>query len=281
MGAESRDVLVIVGAGGMGQAIARRCGAGRQLLLADIDEPLLDTTAADLRAQGQFVTTERVDVASHDSVRRLADLASGLGPVRYLAHTAGLSQAQASAQTILDVDLSGAAFAIEEFGRVIAPGGAGVVIASMAGRMLGRVDRKQRQQLLRAPADDLANLPFARADQFANGALAYGFAKLAVTIRVEAACVPWARRGARINSVSPGVISTPLGAVELESDSAPMIRAMINQTPAGRVGTPEDVAAAAEFLFGPAASFITGTDLIVDGGITAALATGDLDLTAG
>ncbi|HUC56449.1 MAG TPA: SDR family oxidoreductase [Streptosporangiaceae bacterium] len=280
MSEEPPDVLVVVGAGGMGQAIARRCGSGRQLLLADIDRELLDAAAAALTAQGQSVAVEPVDVTSHEAVRRLAGCAASLGPVRYLAHTAGLSQAQASAEAILKVDLSGAAFAIEEFGKVIAPGGAGLVIASMAARFLARVDSKQRAQLLRTQADDLAGLPFARAGQFANGALAYGFAKLAVTIRVQAACAAWARRGARINSISPGVIATPMGATELESDSAPMIRAMIGQSPAGRTGTPEDVAAAAEFLFSPQASFITGTDLLVDGGVTAALATGDLDLTA-
>jgi NAD(P)-dependent dehydrogenase (short-subunit alcohol dehydrogenase family) len=273
-----RDVLVIVGAGGMGQAIARRSGPGRQLLLADISEPLLDSAATALRAQGQLVATRRVDVSSQASVAQLADVAAALGPVRYLAHTAGLSQVEAPVEAILDVDLSGAAFVIEEFGRVIAAGGAGVAIASMAAQILGRMSSAERAELIRVPAADLAKLPFARPDQFAHGAVAYGFAKLAVTLRVRAACATWGRRGARINSISPGVISTPMGALELEGDAAPMIQAMIDNSPAGRVGTPDDVAAAADFLFSPAASFITGADLLVDGGVTAAMATGELDL---
>ncbi len=276
--AASRDVLVIVGAGGMGQAIARRSGPGRQLLLADIDQSGLDAAAAALRGQGQFVVTALVDVKERGSVRALAQAAAELGPVRYLAHTAGLSQAQASVQAILDVDFLGAAFAIEEFGQVIAPGGAGVAIASMAGHFLGHLDSRQRAQLLRTPVEDLADLPFAGPDRFANGALAYGFAKLAVMIRVQAACAAWGRRGARINSISPGVIATPMGAVELEGEAAPMILAMIDQAPAERTGTPEDVAAVADFLFSPAASFVTGADLLVDGGITAAMAAGELDL---
>jgi NAD(P)-dependent dehydrogenase (short-subunit alcohol dehydrogenase family) len=273
-----RDVLVIVGAGGMGQAIARRSGPGRQLLLADISEALLDRAAAALRASGQLVVTQRVDVSSPASVTQLAQAAAALGPVRYLAHTAGLSQVQASVEAILDVDLAGAAFVIEEFGRVIAAGGAGVAIASMAAQILGRMSSAQRAELMRASAADLPKLPFTRPDQFAHGAVAYGFAKLAVTLRVRAACATWGARGARINSISPGVISTPMGALELEGDAAPMIRAMIDHSPAGRVGTPEDVAAVADFLFSPAASFITGADLLVDGGVTTAMATGELDL---
>lgn len=277
----SRDVLVIVGAGGMGRAIASRIGSGRLVLLADVSEAALGSAAASLRDAGHQVMPQPVDVTSRRSVAALADVAAGLGPVRYLAHTAGVSPAQASRQAIIDVDLSGAAFAIEEIGRVIAPGGAGVLIASMAAQMLGTaifgtLTAEQQDQVRHAAADDLASLPCAAAGQFPSRAHAYGFAKLVTQIRVQAACAAWGQRGARINSVSPGVISTPMGHAELESSSAPMIQAMIEGSPARRVGTPEDVAAAVEFLLGPMATFITGTDLLLDGGVTAVLASGNL-----
>ncbi|MFE5209966.1 SDR family oxidoreductase [Streptomyces sp. NPDC056600] len=273
----STNVIVVIGVGGMGQAVARRQGAGSNLLLADFDEKLLESVADELRGQGHSVVTRAVDVSSHASVAALADAAAELGPVTQVVHTAGLSPVQAPAKAILAVDLLGTALVLEEFGRVIAPGGAGVMIASMAGYMVppGALGADLEQALAHTPADDLLALPFLDADRLgAQGA--YPLAKYANRLRVQAASRDWGRRGARVNSVSPGVISTPMGRQELAGDSGAQMRAMVEASGTGRVGTPDDIAAAAAFLLGPEATFITGNDLLVDGGVVAALRSGRL-----
>ncbi|MER5479344.1 SDR family oxidoreductase [Streptomyces sp. NPDC002734] len=273
----STNVIVVIGVGGMGQAVARRQGAGSSLLLADFDEKLLESVADDLRGQGHSVVTRAVDVSSRASVAALADAAAELGPVAQVVHTAGLSPVQAPAKAILAVDLLGTALVLEEFGRVIAPGGAGVMIASMAGYMVppAALGADLEQALAHTPADDLLDLPFLDADRLgAQGA--YPLAKYANRLRVQAASHDWGRRGARVNSVSPGVISTPMGRQELAGDSGAQMRAMVEASGTGRVGTPDDIAAAAAFLLGPGATFITGNDLLVDGGVVAALRSGRL-----
>lgn len=271
-------VLAVVGVGGMGQAIARRLGSGDRILLADFNSNALEATATRLRGDGFDVTTQVVDVSSLESVHELALKAASLGPVTRVAHTAGLSPVQASIQAILAVDLVGVAHVLAEFEHVIAPGGAGVVIASMGGHMTKPLPPEQEVQMARTPSDRIALLPFAAADQFENGGGAYSFAKRANAIRVRAASVAWGKKGARINSISPGVIATPMGLAELDSPTGGAMRAMIDGSAVPRLGTSEDIATAAEFLLSTGASFISGTDLLVDGGVVGALTTGQLDL---
>lgn len=264
------DVAVVIGAGGMGQAIARRLGSGRKVLLGDLNEESLTTTAELLRGEGHDVTTRRVDVSDRDSVAALADAADALGRVTQVAHTAGLSPVQASAEAVLRVDLLGVALVLDEFARVIAPGGAGVVIASMAGHMMPALPTEQEQALAATPAAQLLDLPFLSPDALgAEGA--YALAKRANILRVRAATTPWGEGGARINCISPGIISTPMGQEELAGSSGESMRAMVAMSGTGRVGTPEDIADAVAFLLGPQAGFITGTDLLVDGGVVAAM----------
>lgn len=272
------EVLVVIGVGGMGRAIARRQGPGKTVLLADFDENTLATAASALEGDGHKVTTRHVDVSARGSVSALARAAADLGAVTQVVHTAGLSPVQAPAAAILNVDLLGAALVLEEFGQVIAAGGAGVVISSMAAHMGAPIEPAHEAALATTPADQLLELPFASPDTVADPGLAYGLAKRANQIRVQAASLTWGERGARINSISPGVISTPMGQAELGSASGQIMRAMIGASATGRLGTPDDIAAAAAFLLGPDSSFITGTDLLVDGGVVAALRSGRLNL---
>ncbi|MFJ3629378.1 SDR family oxidoreductase [Streptomyces albidoflavus] len=270
-----RNVVVVIGVGGMGEAIARRQGPGNRLLLADFDEATLAAVAEQLRGQGHEVVTQAVDVSSASSVTALAEAAAGLGPVTQVVHTAGLSPVQASPAAVLRVDLLGTALVVEEFGHVVAPGGAGVVIASMAGHMLRTpLSAEQESALAHTPAGELLRLPFADPEALGQGA--YGLAKYGNRLRVQAASAAWGARGARINSVSPGVIATPMGQQELDGASGRTMRAMVAASGTGRLGTPEDIAEAAAFLLGPGASFITGNDLLVDGGVVAALRSGRL-----
>jgi NAD(P)-dependent dehydrogenase (short-subunit alcohol dehydrogenase family) len=264
--------LTVIGVGGMGQAIARRLGSGKTVLLADNNAEALASAAASLSADGHQVESRVVDVSSPDSVRKLAEYAASLGSVTQLAHTAGLSPSQASSEAVLAVDLLGVALVLAEFGEIIAPGGAGVVIASMSGNLVPPLPAEQEHALAHTPAHELLQLDFVR--KLGHPALAYAIAKHANHIRVRAASVQWGRRGARINSISPGIISTPMGQHELASPLGEGMRAMIASSATGRIGTADEIAAAAAFLLGPDATFITGTDLLVDGGVVAAAKAG-------
>jgi NAD(P)-dependent dehydrogenase (short-subunit alcohol dehydrogenase family) len=268
----AREVLTVIGVGGMGEAIARRLGAGKTVLLADCDEGTLASVAKSLAADGHHVENRSVDVASPESVHELAEYAASLGAVTQVAHTAGLSPSQASAEAILAVDLLGVALVLEEFGEVIAPGGSGVVIASMAGHMFPPLTAEQERALAHNPPDELLQLDFIGSITDPN--FAYPIAKQANHIRVRAASAHWGQRGARINSISPGIISTPMSQQELASPVGDGMRAMVAMSATGRLGTPEDIALATAFLLGPDASFITGTDLLVDGGVIAAIKSG-------
>ncbi|WP_156686092.1 SDR family oxidoreductase [Mycobacterium sp. Marseille-P9652] len=268
----ARDVLTIIGVGGMGEAIARRLGSGKTVLLADYNEATLASVSESLAGHGHHVQSRRVDVASAESVHELAQYAASLGDVTQVAHTAGLSPVQASAEAILAVDLLGTALVLQEFGDVVARGGAGVVVASMAGHLVPPLAAEQERALAHNPPSELLQLDFVSGITEPN--FAYPIAKHANQIRVRAAGAHWGRRGARINSISPGIISTPMGQQELASPVGDGMRAMIAMSATGRLGTPDDIAAAAAFLLGPDASFITGTDLLVDGGVIAAVKAG-------
>ena len=266
------EVLVIVGMGGMGQAVLRRSGAGRKVLLADFDESLLETVVATAVGEGYDVVSQRVDVSSRNSVAALAATAAELGTVTGVVHTAGLSPVQAPVDAIWKVDLFGTAVVLDEFQKVIAPGGSGVFISSMSGYMVGsQIPADALASLAAVPTDDLLLVPFlAKID---NSGYAYGIAKRANQVRVQTASLAWGARGARVNTISPGVISTPMGQQELAGESGAQIRAMIEGSGTKRVGTPGDIANAAAFLLGHDASFVTGVDLLVDGGAVAAVDT--------
>jgi NAD(P)-dependent dehydrogenase (short-subunit alcohol dehydrogenase family) len=268
------EVVVVIGVGGMGQAIARRQGPGRTVLLADFNQETLELAATAMRRDGHTVDTLQVDVSSPNSVDGLARRAGQLGTVSQLVHTAGLSPAQASAEAVLRVDLLGVALVLDAFGKIIAAGGAGVVISSMAAYLFPDFTAEQVRALAHSPARDLLTLEPVNPEAVTDPALAYGLAKRANHIRVQAASMAWGRRGARINSISPGCIATPMGQLELASAVGDGIRGMVAASATGRIGTPDEIAAAAAFLLGPDATFITGIDLLVDGGVVAACQSG-------
>ena len=276
----TREVLVIIGVGGMGVAMARRMGAGRVIMLGDVNVVQAESIAEELTDDGHSVVTGHVDVTSRESVTEFARLAVSSGRVTSVVHTAGLSPTQASAEVILAVDLLGVALTLEVFGDVIEPGGAGVVISSMAGHFQPPIPQDVEHLLANVPADELLGLAACGPDAITSSESAYPFAKRANQLRVAAAASQWGRRDARINSISPGVIATAMGRRELDGPSGDSMRAMVHASGVRRLGTPDDIAAATEFLLSPAAGFITGADLLVDGGVVGAVRTGTLDLAA-
>ena len=275
------EVTVVIGAGSMGQAIARRVGVGQTILLADINEDNAKAAATALTGAGYQTSTARVDVSSQDSVRELADTAARLGAVMHVVHTAGLSPAQASPEAIIAVDLVGTAHVLDEFARVIAPGGSGIVISSQAGHMIPALPPEQNEALARTPAGELAALPFVQPDTITNSGIAYAVAKRSNTLRTQAAAVTWGDRGARVNSLSPGIIMTPLALDELNSSAGALYQEMIKASASGRVGTPDEIGTVAAFLMGRDGSFITGSDLLIDGGVIASVAAGRFQVQMG
>ena len=274
----NKNVIVIIGVGGIGMAIARRQGAGMTLLLADVNEQALNDAATALETTGYTVSTQPVDVAARESVRALANRAAELGSVSQVVHTAGLSPNMAPPDKILAVDLLGPALVLEEFGRVVAWGGAGIVISSMAGYMPPPFGQELDEALARTPADDLLHLPALQPTAVPDSGAAYALSKRANHLRVQWESLRWGERGARINSISPGIILTPLAKHEMDSPVGDIYRTMIQASVAKRVGTADEVAAAAAWLLGPESAFMTGSDLLIDGGVIAALRSGQLAL---
>jgi NAD(P)-dependent dehydrogenase (short-subunit alcohol dehydrogenase family) len=272
----NNEVIVIIGAGGIGVAIARRQGFGRTVLLADFNQTTLDTAAQSMRDAGYSVETQPVDVTSPESVKTLAAKAAALGSVTQVINTAGLSPNMAPVEGVLKVDLYGSAVVFDEFGKVIAPGGSGLIISSMAGHMMPAVPPEQDEALIHTPTEDLLALPFLQPEVIPNPVVAYMISKRANHLRVQASAISWGKRGARVNSISPGIVVTPLAQHELNSEIGGMYRAMVDASPAKRMAPPEEIAIAASFLLGPDASFITGSDLLIDGGVIAAMKTGTL-----
>lgn len=270
------EVVVVVGPGQIGQAIARRVGAGRQVLLADLRLEHAEAAAEVFRDAGFAATTAVVDVSSRASVHALVDQAVALGEVATLIHAAGVSPSQASPAMILKVDLYGTALVLEEFGAVIARGGAGVVIASQSGHRLPALTAEADRALATAPVEELLELPMLQPARVTDPLHAYQLSKRANVLRVRAEAVRWGRRGARVNAISPGIVMTPLARDELSGPRGAGYRRMLELSPAGRAGTPDEVAGVAALLLGPDGAFITGSDILMDGGVTASWFYGDL-----
>jgi NAD(P)-dependent dehydrogenase (short-subunit alcohol dehydrogenase family) len=264
-----REVVVVTGMGGMGEAVARRLGAGRALVLADASESQLAQSCARLADAGHDVHPLRTDVASAADVTALAATATALGAIRAVVHTAGVSPVQATPEQIVAVDVIGTALVLDAFEPFAEVGTVAVCIASMAGTMTP-LDAATLNTLATTPTGELSALGLLDPAAMDAGT-AYGLAKRANQARVEAASVVWGRRGGRVVSLSPGVIATPMGRAELAGPFGEVMRTMVETSGTQRLGTADDIAAVVEFLVSPAASFITGTDVLVDGGVVAAM----------
>lgn len=270
------EVVVVVGAGSIGLAIARRIGAGKRLLLADLRTENADRAAEVLLDAGFEVTTTAVNVSSRESVEALVEVATGLGDITGLIHAAGVSPSQASPETILRVDLYGTALVLEMFGGAVAPGGAGVVIASQSGHRLGALTAEQDRALALTPTEQLLALPMLQPDLVTDSLHAYQLSKRGNSLRVMAEALRWGRRGARVNTISPGIVITPLARDELSGPRAEGYQRMIDVCPVGRAATPDEVGTVGALLLGPDGGFITGSDFLMDGGVTAAYRFGEL-----
>lgn len=276
---EKKDVIALLGAGSMGTAIVRRIAAGRKILLGDISEKNLDRVARDFQYSGYDVETMIVNALEKESVEAFAQKAASLGNVMYFIDTAGASPNQAKPEHILALDMVGTGYAIDAFGQVMAKGGAGLIISSQTGYMYP-IPYENELEILVTPTDKLMELAIIKETAMQSSGLAYMIAKRVNHLQAQkAAATSWKERRARINTISPGVIVTPLAYDEFAAAGEGYQR-MIDTSAAERTGTSDEIAEAGAFLLGEHAGFITGTDLLIDGGVIAAIRTGNYKLHA-
>ena len=267
---DKKDVVVVVGAGGIGRAIARRISAGYHLVVTSHTEEAAQKIAADLGKEGFETTGLKCDLGSRADILAVIAHAQRFGDIARVVCAGGVSPSQAPIEEILRVDLYGSSVLLEEFGKVIAPGGSGVVISSQSGHRLPALSEEENAALATTPTDRLLALPMLNDGRVSTTLKAYQYAKRCNALRVAYEATRWAERGARVLSVSPGIIMTPLAADEINGPRGAGYRKMIELMPAGRAGTVDEMGALCAFLMGPEARFITGVDILADGGCTAA-----------
>ena len=274
---DKKAVVALLGAGSMGTAIVRRIAAGKKILLGDISEKALERVSADFMHSGYDVETMQVNALEKESVEAFAKRAAELGSVMYFIDTAGASPNQASPEHIVALDMVGTGYAVDAFGRVMAEGGAGLIISSQAAYMYP-IPNGDELQIVNATTEQLAELPIVKNVAMQNSGFAYMIAKRVNHLQAQrAAATSWRERMARINTISPGIIVTPLAYDEFNANGDGY-QAMIDASAARRVASSDEIADAAAFLLGEHASFITGTDLLIDGGVIASIRTGKFQL---
>ena len=274
---ENKPVVALLGAGSMGTAIVRRIASGKKIILGDISEKALERVSNDFRTSGYDVETCVVNALDKASVENFALKASQLGPVMYFIDTAGASPNQASPEHIVNLDMLGTGYAVDAFGKVMAQGGAGLIISSQAAYMYP-IPNDIELQIVSTPTEKLAEIPFIKEVAMQNSGFAYMIAKRVNHLQAQrAAATSWKLRRARINTISPGVIVTPLAYDEFNANGDGYQR-MIDASAAMRTGTSDEIASAAEFLLGEHATFVNGTDLLIDGGVIASIRAGEYKL---
>ncbi|MBR3402967.1 MAG: SDR family oxidoreductase [Parasporobacterium sp.] len=274
---EKKEVIALLGAGSMGAAIVRRIAAGKKILLGDISEKNLEKVSHDLQYCGYDVETMIVNALEKDSIETFAQKAASLGEVKYFIDTAGASPNQAKPEHILALDMVGTGYAVDAFGKVMAKGGAGLIISSQTGYMYP-IPNETELEILAAPTEKLMELPIIKETAMQSSGLAYMIAKRVNHLQAQkAAASSWKERRARINTISPGIIVTPLAYDEFAA-AGEGYQKMVDASAAERCGTSDEIAEAAAFLLGEHAGFITGTDLLIDGGVIASIRTGNYRL---
>ncbi len=268
--------MLVTGAGQISMAIARRIGFGRKIILGDRNMKNCEAVAGVMKNAGFDVETFEMDISSRESVLSMIEAAQRHGEIKYLVNGAGVSPSQASIETILKVDLYGTAVLLEEVGRVIAEGGAGVTISSQSGWRMPQLTAEQDRRLATCPAEQLLSLDLLQPENIRDTLHAYQLAKRCNEKRVMYECVRWGERGARLNAIAPGIIVTPLAIDEFNGPRGAFYKDMFARCPAGRPGTADEVANIAELLMSDAGAFITGSAFLADGGATASYYYGPL-----
>lgn len=272
----NQKVMILIGAGQIGMAIARRMGYGMKIVVGDKKQENAQAIAKTMNDAGFDVIPVQMDLSSRASIREIIDQAQKYGDITMLVNAAGVSPSQAPVEAILKVDLYGTAVLLEEVGKVIAPGGVGVTISSQSGHRMKQLTPEEDEQLASTPAEKLLQLPLLQPENIRDTLHAYQLAKRCNEKRVMAESVKWGARGARLNSISPGIIVTPLAIDEFNGPRGDFYKNMFAKCPAGRPGTADEVANVAELLMSHKGAFITGADFLIDGGATASYFYGPL-----
>lgn len=274
-----KDVMIVTGAGQISMAIARRVGFGKKIILGDKRIENANAIAKIMNEAGFDVEPVEMDLSSRESILAMIDKAKEYGEIKYLVNGAGVSPSQAPVEVILKVDLYGTAVLLEEVGKVIAKGGAGVTISSQSGWRMPQLTAEQDRQLATTPTEELLSLDILKPESIENTLHAYQMAKRCNEKRVMAECVKWGERGARLNDIAPGIIVTPLAIDEFNGPRGDFYKNMFAKCPAGRPGTADEVANVADLLMSENGAFITGSTFLIDGGATASYFYGPLQPT--
>lgn len=271
-----KDVMLLTGAGQIGMAIARRMGYGMKIVIGDKRPEHAQTISKIMKEAGFDTEAMEMDLSSRISIQNLIAEAQKYGEIAVLVNAAGVSPSQAPVEAILNVDLYGTAVLLEEVGKVIKEGGVGVTISSQSGHRMPALSEEADRQLAEVPAEELLKLDILQPENIRDTLHAYQMAKRCNEKRVMAEAVKWGKKGARINSISPGIIVTPLAMDEFRGPRGDFYKNMFAKCPAGRPGTADEVANVAELLMSGKGAFITGADFLIDGGATASYFYGPL-----
>lgn len=274
-----KNVMILTGAGQIGMAIARRMGSGMKIVIGDKLKGNADAIAKTMNDAGFDVIPIEMDLSSRYSILNLISEAQKYGEISMLVNAAGVSPSQASIETILKVDLYGTAVLLEEVGKVIKPGGVGVTISSQSGHRMPALTPEADELLATTPTEELLSLDMLQKENIHDTLHAYQMAKRCNVKRVMAEAVKWGTKKARINSISPGIVVTPLAIDEFNGPRGDFYKNMFAKCPAGRPGTADEIANVAELLMSAKGAFITGADFLIDGGATASFFYGPLKLS--